>query len=263
MATIVAVMDRGSWDANTDCIVLVDPAGETLLWIPRDLWCDHLGRRINGAFASGGASGLLAAMARHGWRATDVICLRREATEAALRDAAVTVPVARELAFWYPLSPVAPIEDGRRLVTFRPPSETLRGERIHQWLGARYAADPPGPPQARGPMARLARAARRRRPRLPDLERIERQQIFVRALLLGGFDFSRVLATPEWVSCTGPGALDDLRRVHAGWRFRTLPGLEPRTIDGVQALVRTPPSAARRAMGLLQRARAAAGTGRA
>ena len=262
MATVVAVMDRGSWDASTDCLVLVDPARETLLWIPRDLWCERMRRRINGAFASGGAAALLAAIARHGLHAAGVLCLRREATEAALREASVTVPVARKLAYWYPLTPVARLEDGRRLVTFHPPAETLRGERIHQWLGARTAAGP-RPPPAAGPIARLARAVFRPAPRLPDLERIARQQIFVRELLRSGFDFSPVIATSDWVSCTGPGALDDLRQVHAGWRFRTLPGLEPRTIDGVQALVRTSPSTARRAVGeLLQRARLATGTGR-
>ena len=241
MPTVVAVMDRGSWESNTDNIVRVDSANKTLLWIPRDLWSDRIRHRVGRAFALGGPSLLIEVLADHGIGADHVLCLRREATEAALADATVVVPVRRRLDFWYPLGPTLRLQDGRKPISFRPPSETLNGERIHQWLGARTVAEP-----APGTCARMSRVlARTRRilfrqgPRLPDLARIERQKIFVRELLRAGFDFGRALANPEWVVCTHPAALEDLRAVRADWTFRTLDDVQPRTIDGMQVLVRT------------------------
>jgi hypothetical protein len=38
MATAVAIMDRPSFDSNTDVLVVADPAARSLVWIPRDLW---------------------------------------------------------------------------------------------------------------------------------------------------------------------------------------------------------------------------------
>lgn len=247
MATVAAVMDRGSWGANTDNIVIANRRSKTLIWVPRDLWCESLGRKINRAFAYGGPAGLLAALAEHGIEASEVLCLRREAVETALASVSVTVTVAREMAFWYPLAPELRLQDGRKLVTFRPPAETLRGERIHQWLGARSVAQTPDPGARRaGPLASLRRMAIRRRPRLPDLDRIERQKIFVRELLRTGFDFSAALANSEWVACTSEAALEELHSVDAEWDLRTLGGLEPCAAYGQQFLVRIEPSRLRR-----------------
>jgi hypothetical protein len=216
VSTVVSVMDREGWEANTDIIVLADPSRRRLLWVPRDLWCPRLGDRVNAAFKRGGHAALIAALAEHGLRADHSACLSRAATKHALRDASVRVPVDRPLAFRYQLEPEEPIEDGEKLIRFDPPAETLEGERIHQWIGARFAA---------------GRAS-------SDLERIARQQVFLRALLQQGLDFSRFVANPEWVSTSGPNALEHLRTVDASWRLRTLKRLRPRTIDGKAVLVR-------------------------
>ena len=97
--------------------------------------------------------------------------MSRSAAGEALRDVSVRVPVSRALVLRYPLAPEQPIEEGEKLVRFDPPAETLEGERIHQWIGARFELDRPS----------------------SDLERVARQQVFVRALLEQGFDFSQVV----------------------------------------------------------------------
>jgi hypothetical protein len=236
MATVVTITDRPSWDANTDNIIVVDSAQHTLLWIPRDVWCPRLGDRINRAYAIGGAEALTSALSEHGITAEHGLCLRRDAVEAALECVAITVPVARHMAIWYPLDPLARIEDGRRLVTFVPPSESLTGERIHQWLGARSRAPFPG---LRGALERAGRRLRlgRRDPSFPDLDRIERHKILLRALLANDFDFTRALEDPARYRVTGEAVWAELRRVRADWTFATMQGIEPRTIEGKAVLV--------------------------
>lgn len=218
MATVVAIMDRAGWSGWTDNVVVVDRQLRRLRSIPRDLWCPEIGDRINTAFARGGHRRLLAALGGQGIEVQHSICVRREATERALADIAVSVPVPRRLIFWYPLSPHSAIEDGRKLVEFFPPAETLEGERIHQWLGARYE-----PGTARD----------------PDFHRITRQQVFLQSLLRQGFNFEAVLDDPELVSISSPQAIVDLSGVRHTWRFDILGGLVRATIDGKAVLVRS------------------------
>jgi hypothetical protein len=218
MATVVSIMDRSSWTARTDNIVVVDADLQALTWIPRDLWASTLRNRINVAFQRGGHPMLLRALAEHGAEVSESICLLRDALGAALRGVSVRVPIEEHLRFWYPMEPALEIEDGRKLVEFRPPSEMLAGERIHQWLGARYAVQGPS----------------------SDLFRIRRQQVFVRRLLEDGFDFTRALANPESISMTSARAVDELRNVRADWSFATMDDVAPETIDGMAVLVRRP-----------------------
>jgi hypothetical protein len=96
----------------------------------------------------------------------------------------------------------------------------LSGERIHQWLGARYAV--------KGPSS--------------DLFRITRQQVLVRRLLEDGFDFTRALADPQLVSSTGAAALDELREVRGDWRYEVMDDVVPDKIDGMTVLMRRPRS---------------------
>src|SRR5207245_438534 len=127
------------------------------------------------------------------------LCLARVAVERALADVDVVVPVERALSYWYPLHPQARIEDGKKVVRFDPPAERLRGERVHQWIGARYAVDRPA----------------------SDFERLARQQVLVRRLLEEGYPFDRALVDPEQVSSSDPATLDELRSVRATWAFET------------------------------------------
>lgn len=219
MSTVVSIMDRDSWEAQTDNIVVVDAKRRRLLWIPRDLWSEVVGDRVNAAFARGGHRLLMEALAEYGLFVGASMCFRRSALERALEGLCVSVPVPRELRLWYPLGPTERLEGGRKVVTFEPPRAWLSGERIHQWLGARSAVDP-------------AVDA------LPDLERIKRQKVFVRRLLEEKIEFSRLLDDSALVSVAGRDeALADLALVQPNWRFRTLDAVRPAAVDGKLVLV--------------------------
>jgi hypothetical protein len=187
------------------------------LWVHRDLWAERYGCRINGVFAVAGHDGLLTGLRDVGVRAHQSVCLQRGAMEAALDGLEVQVAVERPLRYWYPLAPTARIEDGRRLVSFHPPGETLSGERIHMWLGARYG------------VGRY----------VGDRERILRQQVFVTALLSGAEDLgARAARRPDLISRSGPKADQELARVDGGWRTDSVAGVVPATIDGHKVLLR-------------------------
>ncbi|MCU0305556.1 MAG: hypothetical protein MUC56_15990 [Thermoanaerobaculales bacterium] len=215
MRVAVAVLDRDGWQSETDVLVVTDGSRRRLLWVPRDLWCDGLGDRVNTAFRRGGHELLRTALAEHGLAVDGCLVLRRSAVEEALADVVLTVPVPRRLEFWYPLTPTSRLEDGRKRVVFDPPAAELRGERVHQWLGARSQVHGAG----------------------SDLFRIARQQEFLRALLASPFDVARVLADPARVSAMPADVAASLRGVDLGWSFETLGGMAPALIDGKQVLV--------------------------
>jgi anionic cell wall polymer biosynthesis LytR-Cps2A-Psr (LCP) family protein len=212
-------MDRAMWNARTDNIVVVDASTRSLTWIPRDLWSPLLSDRINIAFSKGGHEKLLAALRDHEVDVDESICLLRDAVDDALRDVSVTVPVEQPLRFWYPMTPESEIEDGRKEVAFDPPSEELSGERIHQWIGARYDVA-----HADG----------------SDTSRFPRQQVLIRCLIEDGFDFSRVLDDETKVSLTGDAALTEVRQVRADWHYTALDDVWPAKVEGKSVLVRRP-----------------------
>jgi hypothetical protein len=160
---------------------------------------------------------LLKCLASLGIGAQHSICFRRQAIERALDGVTLTVPVEEPLRFWYPLSPEAPIEDGRKPVDFDPPSAVLSGERLHQWIGARTPRGTPSSDRA-------------------DLQRIRRQQILVRTLIDRGFDFARSLADPELVRVSDSVALLELGKVGTDWTYLTLNRMRPLFIDGMSVL---------------------------
>lgn len=204
MSTYVALMDRPGWESNTDVIVVVRPRRRDLLWVPRDLWSERIGERINRAFAGGGHDALLDALRGAGVRVGHGVCVPRELCEEVLDGIEVTVPVEEPLRYWYPLAPALPIEDGRKLVRFDPPSERLSGERLHQWLGARLG------------VGRFA----------GDIERLSRQQVALREALRQGLSLG---AFAGRLSLSGPGAVADLAAVRPDWRFSTLTSFHPGT----------------------------------
>ena len=57
-------------------------------------------------------------------------------------------------------------------------------------------------------------------------------------LLEDGFDFTRALANPQFVSSTGASALDELREVRGDWRYEVMDDVVPEKIDGMAVLVR-------------------------
>ena len=201
----VAIMDEDNWTSNTDIMVVADLRRRRLTWVPRDLWSDRLGDRINSAFAAGQ---LLPTLTELGFPCDGAICFRRGATIAALAGVEVDVPVKRPLDFWYPLSPLQPIEAGRKIISFRPPLERLSGERLHQWIGARYAVEGLS----------------------SDLHRLARQGVLLRALLEQKADFSTVLADAELVRIEGADPLPVLAQVDASWGLRVFSRVHDETI---------------------------------
>jgi hypothetical protein len=219
MTTVVAIMDQPGWSSCTDNIVVVATDQRSLLWVPRDLWCVTINDRINTAFATGGHAGLVAALAEHQIIVEHSICVSRTATGHAIERLAVTVPIERPIALWYQLQPLQPIQHGRKLVRFTPPAEELRGERIHQWIGARYAPRDGGGSDG------------------SDLRRITRQHTFVRALIGQGFDFSSLLSDEALIRVSSDEAVSEVARVRADWRFDVLEDLFHARIRGKRVLL--------------------------
>ena len=221
MATVVGILDRDFWSANTDNIVIADPATKSLTWIPRDLWCPSLSHRVNKAFARGGVEGLVSALGELGFACDHAGVLRRSATERAAMSISVDVPVEKKLDFWYPLHPTQPLEEGQKIVSFRPPSERLSGDRIHEWLGARKRSAVPG-------MRGLDN----------DWQRMRRQQVFVLALIEQGFDFSFLLTDKDLVQVSSGDGLRELALIDATWRLNSFDDVRDETIDGMRVLVK-------------------------
>ncbi len=222
MSTVVTVTDRSKWCARTDNIVVVDTRQRTLLWVPRDLWCERIGGRINDAFAKRGHRALIEALAQNGIQVEHSLCIRRDAAERAIAGISVVVPVEERLEFLYPIEPQRPIEWGSKRVVFEPPSERLAGERIHQWIGARY--------EANGRPAPLLRGA--------DYGRMRRQRTLLACLLEQDFDFTSVLTDPRLVSVSDPAAFEELMLVDSGWRMSLLEDVRDTVHDGKRVLER-------------------------
>jgi hypothetical protein len=191
----------GILDANdeTDNIVCVDNDKKTITWIPRDIYIFSFRDRIKQAFKIGGLSLFMRLVQKIGFPVTHGICIPRNMCMEALRTASIIVPIDRTLNYYYPLSPNLAIELGEKEVSFLPPKETLAGERIHQFIGARYRKN----------FAEYED--------LPDFERIKRQQTFLKACLEQRFDFTRFLQPSLAVS--HPQAIEELKKVDLSYSF--------------------------------------------
>ncbi|UJA20610.1 hypothetical protein HJD18_10595 [Thermoleophilia bacterium SCSIO 60948] len=219
-AIAVLVMDRQGFDADTDVIVIAQIRRRHLLWVPRDLFSPRFGDRVNQAYKRGGhglASEVLSGLGFHFERSLCLSIAAMQAGFAALGE--VVVPVRRRYELWYPLSPLSPIEEGRRKVVFEPLAERLSGERFDQWVGARYEENGPS----------------------TDTVRLGRQQVLLATVLGEGRDLSPFVADPEARRIHGEGVLRDLAGVDAGWTMSTFKRHEPARIDGKRVqLVKLP-----------------------
>ncbi len=173
-AVCITVMDRNEWTANTDINVIVIPYNKTLLWIPRDLYCETINNRINKAYCKGREELYLKSINSLGFdfNVTNCVCLWPTAIERYIdKIKSLEVPVNVKREFKYPLHRHIPIEKGFKVITFDEPSEILTGDRFHEWIGARYAINPNGFIGS-------------------DFDRIYRQQVLVKELLINKFDFN-------------------------------------------------------------------------
>jgi anionic cell wall polymer biosynthesis LytR-Cps2A-Psr (LCP) family protein len=203
-------MDGPSFERNTDVIVVASPRERMLTWVPRDLWSEEQGLRINAAYARGGHDALVAALAEQGLAVEHSICLRPDGIRPALEGVTITMPIRRPEELRY----------AGEWMRFEPPVEELSGERIHAWIGARMRREDPPPGW------------------LPDLDRIRRQQELVAVLLGERFDFSRFVAPGLPVEVSGEAALNELAQVQWAWTFLTIADVEPAEIAGQEVLIR-------------------------
>ncbi len=220
MATVVGVMDERSLRGRTDVTVIADPERERLLWVPRDLWSEGLGDRINRAYELGGHAGLRASLAEHGIDAEDGLVLSRAATERVIAGLEVMMPVAKSFSLTVPEVPGGHIREAKREVSFEPPATRLHGILVHDWLSGRYSSDPK---------------------EAGDLGRIRRQQLLLAVLLGEGADLGGVLDNPDEFDLTSEAAIGELAAVRPDWRFETFGPLTPRRIDGKEVLTRRRP----------------------
>ena len=163
---VVCIMDRNRWNDNTDIIVIVHMTKKILEWIPRDLYSKSIKNRINAAYAQGGEKLLLKCLQEFNINASACVCVLPDGVNDNFNHMGeITVPVLENMTFKYPLHRHQPIENGSRLVKFHKPTELLRGDRFHEWIGARY---------------RVPAIINK----YPDFHRIKRQQILLKQFLV-------------------------------------------------------------------------------
>jgi hypothetical protein len=211
MATVVGILDEPSFESNTDILVVADPATRVTRWVPGDLWSDRItglsARRPRRPRRSAERSGNQCAARRvreprgHGLRARGS-GRRRAGRPSGSSSGIPSLPSARS----------------RREASGSSSSPRPRSLRAGESISGS------GPDGADRPRS--------------DLDRIERQKVLLGALLRDGFDFRSVLAPGLPVRVSGPEAVEELPRVRPTWRFETLGGLTPTTIDGMMVLTR-------------------------
>jgi len=147
MIFAIGIMDRDSWKARTDIVVVVDIVKKTITWVPRDVYIETIQNRINTAYAKGGADYLKGALISLGFDIDAVICVLPKAVNAYIQTIdSIQVKLNKKIEFNYPLHRHKPIEEGSRKISFDK-LPVLSGDRIHEWIGARsspraeYASD--------------------------------------------------------------------------------------------------------------------------
>jgi len=212
--------DPGPEDQNTDVNVVVDPGGRTLTWIPRDLFSKKLGDRINSVFRLGGDQARYREIiADVGFRVEHSVIIWPKAVCRAIEGVSVLVPINKVTKYLYPLTPWQEMKRGGKKVEFSSRTGPLSGERIHQWIGARTRL--PGSWSYHP---------------YPDFDRCLRQQRLIRVLLDTGFKFSRLLG--DGFKASGPGAIDELKKVNRRWGTILFDKVVPKTINGTEAFAR-------------------------
>ena len=165
-------MDRNSWSARTDVIIIINPILKKITWIPRDIYIKLINTRINCAFSKGQHELLIKCLKEININVKYSLCLLPDIIELFLNEIneiKINIPITRE--YYYPLNRLDEIEKGKKIISFNYPCEILSGERLHQWIGARYAVKPYGIIGT-------------------DLDRINRQQVLIKEILKNNLKFN-------------------------------------------------------------------------
>jgi anionic cell wall polymer biosynthesis LytR-Cps2A-Psr (LCP) family protein len=135
----IGIMDRDSWKARTDIVVVVDMVKKTITWVPRDVYVEPIRNRINTAYTKGGSDFLKGALISLGFDVDAVICVLPKAVNTYIQSFdSIQMNLNKKLEFNYPLHRHKPIEDGSKRISFDK-SPVLSGDRVHEWIGARYS----------------------------------------------------------------------------------------------------------------------------
>ena len=132
-------MDENNFKARTDILVIIDVIRQKLIWVPRDLYCELIGARINVAYRRGGEKLLLECLKEFDYKVNYAICILPKLLDiyfTAIGE--LLIPVKEDISFYYPTNWPIPIEQTRKTIYFSSPNTLLKGERFHQWIGARY-----------------------------------------------------------------------------------------------------------------------------
>lgn len=214
MAIVVGVQD---FNDNTDVIIVVDVENRSLTWVPRDLFSFLIHNRVNVSFAQGGHTLFQKVLNNLGFYVEASIIIPRHVCEIALKNASFHIPIERLSEYYYPLVQGQPIEAGKKVIYFSPPGEYLTGERIHQFIGARY------------------RKNKSMYEDLPDIERIQRQITFVKAMLKSNFDFYR-FAHNDTTILGDINLFNQLKKVSADYHFKIYRNFQPVKINNMSVL---------------------------
>ena len=215
---IVCIMDRNSWKARTDIIVIVRTKEKTLEWVPRDLYSKFITNRINVAYARGGEDLLIKSLHEFNIFATACVCILPDCVNDNFNYIGeIAVPVSEDMTFKYPLHRHQPIEEGHRIIEFHKPRELLSGDRFHEWVGARY---------------RIPATINK----YPDFDRIRRQQILLKELLHKKHTFSH---SPTTVRGLTPDIIAVLSTINSSWIIKSLRDIDYRahTIRGISVML--------------------------
>ena len=216
MSIVIAITDCNDWRGRTDNIVVVNSFSKILVWIPRDLWSNVVQFRINAAFSYGGHELLIKAVKEIGFLVKNSICVWPFAIAKILNKLEIKVPVRNKMAFYYPRKPFEK-GGGYELIYFNPPFEILSGERIHQWIGARFSAY--------------------KDKSFNDLDRIRRQRIFIQEMIKQKIDLS--FNIDEGVSSSDLNkCIDEIRQIDDTWKTAMFNSFEKRKINGAFVLVK-------------------------
>jgi anionic cell wall polymer biosynthesis LytR-Cps2A-Psr (LCP) family protein len=212
------VIGIGDSHLLTDNLVFINFKEKSITWIPRDLYSFYLKKRINFAFKKGGHVLLLRALKKLGFSAQYSMYIPLQTTQKVLSDVKITVPMPYVADYYYPLEVFQPIENGKKIISFQPPCEFLEGERIHQFLGARYRVNSTDYLD------------------FSDYERIMRQMLFIKQMLVEHFDFKLFLEYEYSISHFK--VLELLSLVDASYRLKLYRNCTSIRYSGQQVLVR-------------------------
>ena len=104
-----------------------------------------------------------------GFQVDYVICILPDLFDRYVKNIGqIKVPVNFTREFKYPIHRHKPIEEGSIKIKFTSPSSVLKGDKFHQWIGARYCISH----------------------NLDDFDRIYRQQVLLTEILKSGYNFN-------------------------------------------------------------------------